>query len=79
MGQLEQTVEGTTGQYLQHYDSVTIDIRQVYQSLVRPEYKDNEVDAFTKIQGKEEIFKTLQAQTPTKAATKEAPKAVPNT
>ena len=50
----------------------------VYQPLVRAEYKENETDAFHKLQGKIAIFKTLQAQTPTKMGTKEAPKAAPN-
>ena len=76
--QLEHSMENSTVQYMQHYESATPTIPQVYQPLIRAEYKDNETDAFHKIQGKIAIFKTLQAQTPTKAATKDAPKAAPN-
>ena len=65
-------------QYMQEYESLTTAIPLVYQSLVRAEYKDIETDSFHKIQGKIAIFKTLQAQAPTKMATKEAPKAAHN-
>ena len=77
-GQLEQTVEWITRQYTQEYESLMTAIPPVYQPLARAEYKDNETDAFHKIQGKIAIFKTLQTQTPTKMTTKEAPKAAPN-
>ena len=51
---------------------------QVYQTIIHTEYRDKDDAAFYKIQGEISLFRTMQIQTPTKAAQKEPTKASPN-
>ena len=77
-GLLTQTLDDATRQYQQHYGDATGNMPQVYQTIIRMEYRDKDDAAFYKIQGKIALFRKMQVQTPTKAAQKELTKTSPN-
>ena len=67
---LNQRVEAAMGQFTQQYREATAEMPIVYHTILRTDYHDNADAAFYKVQGKIALFRTMQAQTPPKAALK---------
>ena len=68
---LDQRWDTAMEQYMQQYREATAGMLAAYQTIVRIDYMDKAEDAFHKIHGKIALFRTMQAQSPTRAAHKE--------